>query len=172
MTEAHGWSREIFALSIAIQNIMWGIGQPIAGALADRYGTGARARRRRRSSMPRGLALMAWAPDPLWLDLSAGVMVGLGMAAASFSIVLAAFGRRVPAEKRPLVFGVGTAAGSMGQFVFAPFGQALIADLRLDAGARRARRDDACDPRSGARARRPAGAERPSRCASRACARR
>ncbi len=69
---------------------------------------------------------MAWAPSALWLDLSAGVMVGLGMAAASFSIVLAAFGRRVPAERRSMVFGIGTAAGSMGQFVFAPLGQALI----------------------------------------------
>ena len=73
-----------------------------------------------------GLVLMAWAPTPLWLNVSAGVMIGLGMAAASFSIVLAAFGRRVPPEKRSIVFGIGTAAGSMGQFIFAPFGQALI----------------------------------------------
>jgi predicted MFS family arabinose efflux permease len=69
---------------------------------------------------------MAWAPTPLWLNVSAGLLIGIGMAAGSFTIVLAAFGRRVPAEKRSIVFGVGTAAGSMGQFVFAPFGQALI----------------------------------------------
>jgi predicted MFS family arabinose efflux permease len=73
-----------------------------------------------------GLALMSWAPTPLWLNVSAGVMIGLGMAAASFTIVLAAFGQRVPPEKRSIVFGVGTAAGSLGQFLFAPFGQALI----------------------------------------------
>jgi predicted MFS family arabinose efflux permease len=53
-------------------------------------------------------------------------MIGLGMAAASFSIVLAAFGKRVPPEKRSVVFGIGTAAGSMGQFLFAPLGQTLI----------------------------------------------
>jgi len=53
-------------------------------------------------------------------------MIGIGMSAASFSIVLAAFGRRVPPEKRSLVFGLGTAAGSMGQFLFAPLGQTLI----------------------------------------------
>jgi MFS family permease len=125
MTEARGWSREIFALSIAIQNIMWGLGQPFAGAIADRYGSG-RVLAAGGLIYATGLALMAWAPTPAWLHISAGVMIGLGMAAASFSIVLAAFGRRVPAEKRPLVFGIGTAAGSMGQFVFAPFGQSLI----------------------------------------------
>jgi predicted MFS family arabinose efflux permease len=73
-----------------------------------------------------GLALMSWAPTPFWLDMSAGVLIGLGLAAASFTIVLTAFGRRVPPEKRSLIFGVGAAAGSMGQFLFAPFGQTLI----------------------------------------------
>ncbi len=125
MTEARGWSREAFALSIAIQNIMWGIGQPFAGAVADRYGSG-RVLAVGGLIYAAGLVLMAWAPNPLWLDLSAGVMVGLGMAAASFSIVLAAFGRRVPAARQPLMFGIGTAAGSLGQFVFAPLGQGLI----------------------------------------------
>ena len=125
MTEARGWSREIFALSIAIQNIMWGIGQPFAGALADRYGSG-RVIAGGGILYAAGLAVMAWAPDPVWLNISAGLMVGLGMAAASFSLVLAAFGKRVAPARRPLVFGIGTAAGSMGQFVFAPFGQGLI----------------------------------------------
>jgi MFS family permease len=126
MTEAREWSREIFALSIAIQNIMWGIGQPLAGAIADRYGSG-RVLAAGGLLYAAGLALMAWAPTPLWLNVSAGVLVGLGMAAASFTIVLAAFGRRVPAERRSIVYGVGTAAGSMGQFLFAPLGQTLIA---------------------------------------------
>jgi MFS family permease len=125
MTEARGWSREIFALSIAIQNIMWGLGQPVAGAIADRFGS-ARVLAAGGFLYAAGIALTAWAPSALWLDLTAGLMMGLGMAAASFSIVLAAFGRRVPAEKRSIVFGIGTAAGSMGQFVFAPLGQALI----------------------------------------------
>lgn len=125
MTEAREWSREIFALSIAIQNLIWGIGQPIAGAIADRYGSG-RVLAVGGLIYAAGLALMAWAPDPLWLNVSAGLMIGTGMAAASFTIVLAAFGRRVPPERQSIVFGVGTAAGSMGQFLFAPFGQALI----------------------------------------------
>jgi MFS family permease len=125
MTAARGWSRETFALSIAIQNIMWGLGQPFAGAIADRYGSG-RVLAGGGVIYAAGVALMAWAPSALWLDLSAGVLVGLGMAAGSFAIVLAAFSRRVPAERRSIVFGVGTAAGSMGQFLFAPLGQTLI----------------------------------------------
>jgi MFS family permease len=125
MTEARDWSREVFALSIAIQNIMWGLGQPVAGAIADRYGSG-RVLAVGGLIYAAGLALMSWAPTPLWLNVSAGVLVGLGMAAGSFSIVLAAFGRRVPREKQSIVFGVGTAAGSMGQFLFAPLGHALI----------------------------------------------
>lgn len=127
ITETQGWSREIFALSLAIQNIMWGLGQPIAGAIADRYGSG-RVLVTGGLLYAGGLMLMAWAPSPAWLHVSAGIMVGLGLAAASFSIVLAAFGRRVPAEKRPLIFGIGTAAGSMGQFLFAPLGRAFIAN--------------------------------------------
>jgi predicted MFS family arabinose efflux permease len=125
MTDAHGWSRETFALAIAVQNIMWGLGQPIAGAIADRYGAG-RVLAAGGVLYAAGLALMAWAPTPLWLHVSAGVLTGLGVAAASFYIVLAAFARRVPPEKRTIVFGIGMAAGSMGQFLFAPLGQTLI----------------------------------------------
>jgi MFS family permease len=126
MTQAHDWSRELFALAIAIQNIMWGFGQPIAGAIADRWGSG-RVLAGGGVIYAAGLAIMSWAPSAAWLHLSAGVLVGLGMAAASFSIVLAALGKRVRPEQRSVLFGIGTAAGSMGQFVFAPLGQSLIA---------------------------------------------
>jgi MFS family permease len=125
MTEARGWSREIFALSIAIQNLMWGIGQPFAGAVADRYGSG-RVLAGGGFLYAAGLVVMAWAPNPLWLNISAGVMIGVGFAASSFSIVFASLGRRVPPEKRTIIFGLGAAASSMGQFIFAPFGQTLI----------------------------------------------
>jgi MFS family permease len=125
MTEARGWSRETFALAIALQNLVWGIGQPIAGAFADRYGSG-RVLAAGGVLYAAGLALMAWAPTPLWLNLSAGVLMGLGIAAGSFYLVLAAFGKRVQPERRTIVFGIATAAGSLGQFLFAPIGQALI----------------------------------------------
>ncbi|HOV04690.1 MAG TPA: MFS transporter [Kaistiaceae bacterium] len=125
MTEARGWSREVFALSIAIQNIMWGIGQPIAGAIADRYGT-ARVLAGGGVIYAAGLYIMAHAEAPLWLHVSAGVLIGLGIAASSFSIVITAFARTVSPGKRTVAFGIGTAAGSLGQFVFAPLGQGLI----------------------------------------------
>jgi MFS family permease len=128
ISEAHGWGREVFALAIAIQNIMWGLGQPFAGAIADRYGT-ARVLAAGGVLYALGLALTAFSPSPLWLDLSAGVLIGLGLAAASFTIVLTAFGRRVPPARRSIIFGIGTAAGSLGQFIFAPLGQALIQTL-------------------------------------------
>ncbi|MEM6712091.1 MAG: MFS transporter [Pseudomonadota bacterium] len=126
VTETRGWTREIFALSLAIQNLMWGLGQPITGAIADKYGTG-RVLAGGGIIYAAGLVLMAWAPTPLWFHLSAGIMIGLA-ASASFSIVLAAFGRRVPVERQALVFGIGTAASSMGQFLFAPLGRSLIAE--------------------------------------------
>ena len=125
MTEAREWTRETFALSLAIQNLLWGAGQPVAGMLADKFGT-ARILASGAVFYGLGLFLMAWAPSPIWLNISAGVMVGIGIAFASFALVLATFGRVVSPTKRSMAFGVGTASGSFGQFVFAPLGQGLI----------------------------------------------
>ncbi|KQT88286.1 MFS transporter [Aurantimonas sp. Leaf443] len=119
------WSRQDFALAIALQNLFWGAGQPIFGAIADRFGT-AKVLVLSGLIYAAGLALTAVAPTPFFLSMGAGVLVGLGVAAGSFGIVLAAFARRVTAEKRSFVFGLGTAAGSAGMFVFAPLSQALI----------------------------------------------
>ena len=75
-----------------------------------------------------GLAsvMAAFATSPGLLHLSAGVMVGFGLSAASFNLVLAAFGKLLPNEWKSLGFGAATAAGSFGQFLFAPFGVAMI----------------------------------------------
>jgi MFS family permease len=126
--EDNQWDRVTFGLAMAIQNLMWGLGQPIFGAIADRYGT-ARVLVLGAILYALGLVTMAWAPTPLWLHIGAGALVGLGIAAGSFGILLAAFARRVSAENRSLVFGLGTAAGSAGMFVFAPLSQAMIASL-------------------------------------------
>ncbi|MEH6719013.1 MAG: MFS transporter [Aurantimonas endophytica] len=125
MLADNGWSREDFALAIALQNLFWGLGQPLFGAIADRFGT-ARVLVLSGVLYAAGLAITAVAPTPFWLVIGSGVLVGLGVAAGSFGIVLAAFARRVSAEQRSFVFGLGTAAGSAGMFVFAPLSQALI----------------------------------------------
>lgn len=120
-----GWSREVFALAIAIQNLVWGMGQPFAGALADRLGS-ARVLATGAVLYALGIALMSFSTSPLALHLTAGVLIGLGLCGASFNIVLAVVGRRVPAHRRSWAFGMIMAAGSLGQFLFAPLGQAFI----------------------------------------------
>jgi predicted MFS family arabinose efflux permease len=71
---------------------------------------------------------MTQATDPLTLNIGAGVLIGFGLAGSSFNLVLAAFGKLLPPEKRSMAFGLGTAAGSFGQFLFSPLGVALIRD--------------------------------------------
>jgi len=126
ISEAHQWHRETYGFAMAIQNLAWGIFQPIAGGFADKYGT------------PRvlivgaviyalGVALMPFSDTPGLMFLTGGVIAGVGIATASFTLVMAAFGRLVPPEKRSWAFGIATAAGSLGQFIFAPLGQAFIA---------------------------------------------
>src|ERR687889_766466 len=127
ISEGRNWSPEVFALAIAIQNLIWGIGQPFAGAIADRYGS-ARVLAVGGAVYAAGVALMAVSPTPLAFNLTAGVLVGIGLSGGSFTIVIAALGRLVPAEKSSAAMGLATAAGSLGQFIFAPLGGAFLAD--------------------------------------------
>lgn len=125
LSNANGWGRDVFAFALAIQNLLWGIGQPFAGAIADRYGT-ARVLSAGAVLYAIGLGLMAYATTPGMLQISAGVLVGLGLSGCSFNLVLAAFGKLVPESWRSLSFGAGTAAGSFGQFLFSPLAVALM----------------------------------------------
>jgi MFS family permease len=120
-----GWDREAFALAIAVQNLLWGLGQPFAGAIADRYGAG-RVLAAGGAVYALGTALMAVSGNPATLAVTGGVLVGLGLSGGSFMIVIAAFARLVPADRRSWAMGLATAAGSMGQFLFAPLGQGFI----------------------------------------------
>ena len=104
---------------------MWGLGQPAAGAIADRYGSG-RVLAFGGAVYALGVALMAASATPLALHLTAGVLVGIGLSGGSFTIVIAALGRLVPPDRRSRAMGLATAAGSFGQFVFAPLGQSFI----------------------------------------------
>jgi predicted MFS family arabinose efflux permease len=123
-----GMSREAWGMAMAIQNLVWGIAQPFAGAFADRYGT-ARTVVGGLLVYAAGLVLMSVSRDVPMMTLSAGVITGAAIGIASFSVVMQAFGRNVPPEKRTLYFGIATAASSFGQFAIAPLGQGLIASF-------------------------------------------
>lgn len=119
------WGREVFALSIAIQNLVWGAGQPFAGMLADKYGSG-RVLVVGALIYAGGVALMAYSSEPWQMHMTAGVLVGLGTAFASFMIVMATMARKVTPKWRTLVMGIATASGSIGQFTMVPLGQAFL----------------------------------------------
>jgi MFS family permease len=125
MSAANGWGRDVFALAFALQNLLWGVAQPFAGAVADRFGM-VRVLSAGALLYAAGLALMAYTTSPITLQVTAGVLVGFGLAGCSFNLVIAAFGKLLPERYRTLAIGAGTAAGSFGQFLFAPFGVALI----------------------------------------------
>ena len=125
MSAANGWGRDTFGLAIAIEMLLWGAGQPFAGALADRFGApwvligGALL-------YILGIVWMAFASTALELHLSAGMLIGIGLSGCSFTLVIGAFGKLMPAAWRTIAFGAGTAAGSFGQFLFSPLAVALI----------------------------------------------
>jgi MFS family permease len=125
LSDLRDWDRGTFALAIAVQNLLWGLGQPFAGAIADRYGP-ARVLAAGGAVYALGTALMGISTSGPALTLTGGVLVGLGLSGGSFTIVIAAFARLVSEERRSWAMGLATATGSLGQFVFAPLGQAFI----------------------------------------------
>ena len=125
--DSTGWGSATFGLAIAIQNLAWGIGQPIFGALADRYGA-YKSLAAGGIIYALGLYMMGTAEAPIWLHIGGGILVGLGVAAGSFGIILSVFARNVNPEQRSLVFGMGTAAGSAGMFLFSPLSVKLISE--------------------------------------------
>jgi MFS family permease len=125
MSQANSWSREVFSLALAIQVLVWGTAQPFVGAIADRFGT-FRVLSAGALLYCLGLVLMAYSTTPGALDLTAGVLTGLGIAGASFTVVIAAFSKLMPPHMRSLAFGAGTAAGSFGQFLFSPLAVGFI----------------------------------------------
>ena len=123
-----GWDRSTFGFAMALQNLFWGMGQPFFGAIADRYGTWRVLMTGALLYIP-GLIVMAFAATPLWLHIGGGILVGLGIAASSFGVILSSLARIVSPEKRSFAFGLGTAAGSAGMFIYAPISQGLINSL-------------------------------------------
>lgn len=125
LTEANGWGREAISMALAIQNLFWGIVAVFAGGLADRYGN-VRVLVAGTLLYSGGLALMAGVENIWVLHSSAGLLVGAGIAGTSFGIVLPAMARAVGESRRQLALGMGTAAGSLGQFAVVPIAQQLI----------------------------------------------
>lgn len=119
-----GWVRADFSLAIAIQNLAWGIGQPIFGALAERFGD-RRAIVLGALMYSAGLLMSSYATTPLAMQ-ALEVLVGFGIAGTGFGVILAIVGRAAAPEHRSLALGIATAAGSAGQVVGAPVAQALL----------------------------------------------
>ncbi|WP_233631035.1 MULTISPECIES: MFS transporter [unclassified Pseudomonas] len=125
MSADFGWGRGVFAFAIALQNLIWGLAQPFAGALADRLGA-ARVIVIGGILYALGLMLMSLADSPGSLSLSAGLLIGLGLSGTSFSVILGVVGRAVAPEQRSLAMGIASAAGSFGQFAMLPGTLGLI----------------------------------------------
>lgn len=125
---AQGWGRESFAFAIALQNLIWGISQPFAGMLADRFGAkpvivaGALL-------YGAGLALMSVVGGNGLFILGAGVLIGLGLSGTTFPVIFGAISRLVPATQRSLAMGITMAVGSFGQFAMLPVSMGLILGL-------------------------------------------
>lgn len=122
--EEFGWPRADFSMAIAIQNLAWGIGQPIFGAFAERFGDrlaiilGA-------ILYSLGLILSAYATTPETMQLLE-IMVGFGIAGTGFGVILAVVGRAASDDNRSLALGIATAAGSAGQVFGAPLAEILL----------------------------------------------
>ncbi len=126
-----GWPRADFSTAIAIQNLAWGIGQPIFGAIAEKFGT--------RKAIVLGVLLYAiglvwssFAVTPLGHQ-SLALLVGFGVAGTGFGVVLAVVGRATSDEHRSLALGIATAAGSVGQIIAPPFAALLLAYMSWSA---------------------------------------
>ncbi|MCC7167830.1 MAG: MFS transporter, partial [Rhodospirillales bacterium] len=116
--------REVFGFGIAIQNLLWGLAAPFAGAMADRYGTG-RVGVIGGLLYMIGLAVMGLSTGGGTLTF-ANFFIGIGLGFTGFSAVLGAVGRVTPPEKRSVALGIVTAGGSFGQFAVVPYGHLLL----------------------------------------------
>ena len=128
MSMDNGWGREVFGFAVALQNLMWGVTQPFTGMLADRFGAG-RVLFVGGLLYALGLVFMAVSTTAVGLTLALGILIGLGMSCTTFNIVFGALGRAYPPERRSVVLGITSSAGSFGQFAMLPLALVLISTL-------------------------------------------
>ena len=110
MSREFAWGRDVFGLALAFQNLLWGLGQPVAGAIADRFGV-SRVISAGALLYAVGLLMMRYSGTPATLNMGAGVLIGFGLSGCSFNLVLSAFNKLLPPERRGMALGAGTAAG-------------------------------------------------------------
>ncbi|MDH0683629.1 MULTISPECIES: MFS transporter [Achromobacter] len=125
VTMDRGWSRETFAIALAVQNLTWGIVQPFTGMIADRYGS-AKVIAGGLVFYALGLAGMAHATTPAAFMWTAGVCIGIALSGTAFAAIYGALSRLVPPERRSWALGVAGAVGGLGQFTMVPAAQWLI----------------------------------------------
>lgn len=118
MTRDNGWTREVFALAISVQNLVWGAAQPFAGRVADRLGAG-KTILGGTVLYVAGLLVMAQAHGSPAL-LASGLLVGLGLSGTTMAVVFGAVARSTPPARRSVAMGIAMAVGSLGQFVMLP----------------------------------------------------
>ncbi len=128
ITQAQGWTRETFALAIAIQNLAWGVSGIFAGMAADRFGA-FRVIIAGSVLYALGLVGMAQATTPLLFALSTGLLIGMAQSGTTYAVIYGVIGRNVSADKRSWAMGVAAAAGSFGQFLMVPTEGFLISQF-------------------------------------------
>ena len=128
ITQLNGWGRETFALALALQNLTWGITQPLFGGLSDRLGS-FKVLLVGGLLYAIGLAGMATASSSLMFILFDGIMIGVAQSCTTYIVVYGVIGRNCPEEKRVWAMGVAAAMGSFGQFLMVPVDQTLISSF-------------------------------------------
>ncbi|MDW5442987.1 MFS transporter [Polaromonas sp. SM01] len=128
ITQEQGWTRQTFALALAVQNLSWGVFGIFAGMLADRFGA-SRVIIGGAVLYALGLVGMALSTSSLLFTLTAGILIGAAQAGTTYAVIYGVIGRNIPAEKRSWAMGVAAAAGSFGQFLMVPVEGFLISGL-------------------------------------------
>jgi len=132
ITLGHGWNRETFGFALALQNLIWGLTQPLTGMIADRFGA-LRVLIFSGIVYALGLVVMSYAGTAGYFTLGCGVLIGIGLSGTAFGAVYGALSRLFPAQQRSWALGVAGALGGLGQFCMVPLVQNLLGRMHWNA---------------------------------------
>src|SRR5437660_2885017 len=128
VTASLAMSRETFGLVIGLQNLLWGVTQPFAGFLADRFGAG-RVIAAGGLLYAMGLGFGAFSAGPGSFGLTIGALVGLAQSGTAYAVVLGGIARATPPAQRSLALGIASTAGSIGMFTLVPLTEGLVSAI-------------------------------------------